>query len=105
MIPNTPAIHHFFLGVRRLNTPTESERPALPSDVSASITGMPISSMLSKYNIMKAAPPFSWVRLGKRHTLPNPTADPTVAAMTPILELNVELLLLLAIVCAKMFMS
>ena len=34
---------------------------------------------------MKAAPPFSPVIYGNRHTLPKPTADPAVARITPIL--------------------
>jgi hypothetical protein len=32
---------------------------------------------------MKAAPPFSPVIVGKRHTLPSPTAEPAVARTMP----------------------
>ena len=37
------------------------------------------------YTNIKAAPPFSPVIYGKRHTFPNPTALPAVASIIPIL--------------------
>ncbi len=40
------------------------------------------------YTAKNAAPPFDSTSAGKRQTLPNPTADPTVAAMMPIFDLN-----------------
>jgi hypothetical protein len=39
-----------------------------------------------KYKNKKAAPPLPCVSAGKRHTLPNPIAEPTVAAINPIFE-------------------
>ena len=37
---------------------------------------------------MKAAPPFAPTSVGKRHTLPSPTALPAAASKTPIFDEN-----------------
>lgn len=72
-----------------MNEPTESERPARPRENSASITGIPSINMQHIYTKRNAPPPFSCAKLGNLHTLPNPTAEPTVAAIRPNFELKV----------------
>jgi hypothetical protein len=52
---------------------------------SLTIQGIPKTSTHIIYIRIKAAPPFSPVIYGKRHTLPNPTAEPAVARITPSL--------------------
>ena len=88
MIANAPDNHHFFLGVIALNAPTASERVLRPKENSASITGIPNRNTQPIYINKNAAPPLACVSAGNLHTLPNQTADPTVAAINPIFELN-----------------
>lgn len=38
--------------------------------------------------MMKAAPPFCPVSMGKRHTFPSPTAEPAAASIAPIREVK-----------------
>ena len=83
-----PTIHQCDFRDRFLNAPMASVPPALPSENSASITGMPSSNMQSIYISRNAAPPPACASAGNRHTLPKPTADPTVAAISPMRDPN-----------------
>ena len=44
---------------------------------------MPTNTTHTRYAIRKTEPPFDCTSLGKRQIVPNPTAEPTVAATTP----------------------
>jgi hypothetical protein len=52
------------------------------------MTGTPSAKAQIMYINRNAAPPFACTCAGKRHTVPSPTAEPTVAAIKPILERN-----------------
>ena len=52
---------------------------------SPTIRGRPIRMTQNIYKIRNAAPPFCPARTGKRQMLPNPTAEPAVARINPIL--------------------
>ena len=47
--------------------------------------GIPSSNTQPTYTMMKAAPPFWPVSMGKRHILPRPTAEPAAASTAPSL--------------------
>ena len=83
-----PAIHHFLPGVTFINEPTASDFPPRPSENSAIITGIPNINTQAIYTNRNAAPPLLCANTGNRHTFPRPTADPTVAAMSPNLVAN-----------------
>ena len=85
---SAPAIHHFLFGDSFFSDPTASDPPARPNENSESITGMPSRNTQPIYISKNAAPPLLCASDGKRHTLPRPTAEPTVAAISPIFELN-----------------
>lgn len=88
MTANTPTNHHFLFGVNFLNDPTASAPLPRPNENSANITGIPISNTHTRYAIRKTEPPLSCTSFGNRHIVPKPTADPTVAAITPIFDEN-----------------
>lgn len=88
---NAPINHHFLPGLKCWNAPIVSHLLPLPSENSASITGIPNSSIHMIYNRRNAEPPLLCVSAGKRQMLPRPTADPTVAAIRPNFDANSDL--------------
>src|SRR5471030_1061533 len=88
-MPATPSNHHgcpfglsFFRAVMGLALVWR------PMVISAIMTGKPMTSVASRYTSRKPAPPLAPVRYGNFQIFPKPTADPSVAASTPKLELK-----------------
>ena len=78
-----------------------SDRLPLPTANSASMTGMPINTTLIRYATKKIEPPLACTSFGKRHIVPSPTAEPTVAAITPNLEEKPVFALIFVAICHK----
>lgn len=56
---------------------------------------MPITKRAIRYGIRNAPPPNLYVRYGKRHTFPSPTAEPIAARRKTVLEDHLILAMLM----------
>ena len=87
-IPKNPSKNQGVFGAIFLNEPNAFNCALLPIENSDNITGIPINTIKAIYNNKNAPPPFCVVTSGKRQILPNPTAEPAAAAITPNFEPN-----------------